>query len=69
MGFVVGMAPSLLEFQGFHGIGNSIGKIILVKETNLISNDRRMPRVLVEIDLSNVLLEKIEVRWDEGSFI
>lgn len=50
-------------------LGNSIGNFIIVEEATLMSNDRRMPRILAEFDMAERLLENIEVRLDEGNFI
>lgn len=50
-------------------LGNSIGNFIIVEEATLMSNDRRMPRILAEFDMAERLLENIEVRLDEGTFI
>ena len=38
------------NLKGFMGISNSMGCFILIEEDQLLSLDRNMPRMLVEID-------------------
>ena len=50
-------------------VANSIGHFILVEEAEtLVVADKRLPRVLVEVDISERILVEVEVIWNEGYF-
>ena len=51
------------NFKAFMEVANSI------EEETLMSMNRRVQRVLVGSYVTEGLMEEIEVRWDEGSFI
>ena len=42
-------------------LGNSIGNFILVEESTLTANDHKMPRIMVDVNTSEFLLEEVEV--------
>jgi hypothetical protein len=42
-------------------IGNSIGRFISVNEQALGSSDRKMGRILVEVDIHSGLLETLDI--------
>lgn len=51
------------NFEAFTTIGNAIGKFLHVDLKHLTGSDRRMGRILVEVDLNEGLPEQIEIAW------
>ena len=49
-------------------IGNIIGQFIMVEECTLTTHDRRMPKILVDMDITEGLLDFLDVQWEAGSF-
>jgi hypothetical protein len=50
-------------------ITNKLGKFVALDKDFLNLEDKRIARVLVELDLSKGLLEKMEIEWGLGVFI
>jgi hypothetical protein len=46
-------------------IGNLLGRFLKVDEVGLLSTDKRMVRVLVELDIHSGLLEMLDLEWRE----
>jgi hypothetical protein len=44
-------------------IGNLLGRFLKVDEAGLKSTDKRLARVLVEIDVTTGLMDSLEVEW------
>ena len=57
------------NFIGFITVAKAIGQFILIEEDFLIANDRRLPCMLVEVDISTVLPADLEFVWEGGSFL
>jgi hypothetical protein len=50
-------------------IGNTLGRFIGVDEQALGAPDRKLGRVLVEVDVHSSLLETLEIQWRDQLFI
>ena len=50
-------------------VANSIGRFVLTNEEQLLSSERKIPHMLVDMDVEKGLPEEVEVIWDGGSFI
>jgi hypothetical protein len=44
-------------------IGSALGRFIVVEDNLLGAQDRKISRVLVEVDIHNGLLETLEIQW------
>jgi hypothetical protein len=49
--------------KALEAIGNVLGRFIKVDEQSLNAPDRRMGKVLVELDIHSGLLESLEIDW------
>ena len=50
-------------------VTNKLGKFIALDKDFVFVEDKRMSRVLVELDLIEVLEVDIEINWQYGNFI
>jgi hypothetical protein len=53
----------LWNFKALEAIGNESGRFIKVNETALKVQDKRMAKVLVEVDIHAGLLESLKIEW------
>lgn len=51
------------------GIGNRLGRFLFVDESIFSSADKRVARILVEIDISQGLLEELTIVWREYTYV
>jgi hypothetical protein len=58
-----GLPLQMWNSKALEVVGNSIGRFIKVDETTLRSPDKRMAKVLVEVDVHVGLLEVLEIEW------
>jgi hypothetical protein len=58
-----GLPLNLWNLPVLKAIGNLLGRFLKVDETCLLSTDKRMARVLVELDLHAGLMDSIELEW------
>jgi len=58
-----GLPLHLWNSEAFKAIGNSLGKFITFDPVSLTGSSRKMGKVLVEMDLSARLPEKLEIDW------
>jgi len=47
----------------FRAIGNELGRFMFVENSVLKGGDRRMGKILVEMDVHNGLLEGLDIEW------
>lgn len=57
----------LWDREAFVAIGNELGHFLFVEENLIKQEDKRMGKLLVEIDVSNGLLETLDIDW-RGNF-
>jgi hypothetical protein len=55
--------------KDLEAIGNALGKFIRVDDGALQASDKRIGRVLVEIDIHAGLLETLEIVWMRIPFV
>ena len=48
---------------------NFIGKFIHIEDSHLMGFDRKVPHVLVEMEMENGLPKDLEVVWEGGTFM
>lgn len=58
-----GLSLHLWNVKALEAIGNALGKFIKVDEEALLAVDKKMCKVLVEIDIHAGLLESLEIVW------
>jgi hypothetical protein len=58
-----GLPLQLWNVKALEAIGNELGRFIKVDEIALQSQDKRMAKVLVEVDIHAGLLESLEIDW------
>ena len=63
-----GLPFPLWNHSILEGIGNTIGRFVAVEEDFMNSYDKKMARILVELDISKGLLAKIEILCRERLF-
>jgi hypothetical protein len=63
LGTTSGLPLQLWNAKALEAIGNVLGRFIKVDEVALHSQDKRMERVLVEVDIHAGLLESLEIDW------
>jgi hypothetical protein len=54
--------------EAFKEIGNAIGKFVYIDPQLLTGSDRRVGRLLVEVDIFGGLMEEIDIEWHGGRF-
>jgi hypothetical protein len=59
----------LWNLKSLEAVGNSIGRFLNIDETTLRSPDKRMAKVLVEVDVHAGLLEVLEIEWQGLLFV
>jgi hypothetical protein len=68
MGFTTRPALHLWNVKALEAIGNALGKFIKVDEVVLAASDKRIGRVLVEIDIHVGLSESLEIILERTPF-
>jgi hypothetical protein len=58
-----GLLLQLWNVKALEAISNESGRFIKVDETTLQSQDKRMAKVLVEVDIHAELLKSLEIEW------
>jgi hypothetical protein len=58
-----GLSLQLWNKKSLEAIGNMLGRFLKVDEAGFLSMDKRMARVLVELDIHVGLLEMLELEW------
>jgi hypothetical protein len=58
-----GLPLQLWNTKALEAIGNTLGHFIKVDEEAIQSLDKRMEKVLVEVDIHAGLLETLEIEW------
>jgi len=58
-----GLPMHLWNVKSLEAIGNVLGRFIKVYEHELLASDKRMCKVLVELDIHSGLLESLEIVW------
>ena len=57
------------NFKDFMEVGNSIGHFIMIEESSLLWLDWQMLNILIELDITEGLLDEVKIRWDGCSCI
>lgn len=50
-------------------LANVLEKFIFVDNNSLLSNDKRIAQVLIEIDSSSGLILEVDISWWDNSFV
>jgi hypothetical protein len=58
-----GLPLQLWNSKALEAIGNVLGHFIKIDEEALLSSDRRMEKILVEVDVHGGLLDILEIEW------
>jgi hypothetical protein len=51
------------NLKALEAVGNAIGHFLKIDDADLLSLDKRMAKVLVEVDIHEGLLEVLEIEW------
>jgi hypothetical protein len=49
--------------KAMEAVGNSIGNLLKIEEEDLHSTNKKMEKILVEIDIHGGLLDVLEIEW------
>jgi hypothetical protein len=63
VGVLSGVPLQLWNSKALEAIGNELGRFIKVDDQALKAPDKRLCKVLVEIDIHSGLLEMLEIEW------
>ena len=58
----------LWNLEAFTAIGNHLGRFLHVEHELLVGNDRRIAKLLVEIDITHGLLANLSIEWRGSIF-
>jgi hypothetical protein len=64
-----GLPLQLWNNKALEAIGNSLGHFIKLDEEALLSNDCRMTKILVEVDVHGGLLDNLDYRVAQNDYI
>jgi hypothetical protein len=63
-----GLPLNLWNKKALAAIGNALGRFIAMDESLLCASDRKLARVLVEVDIHSGLLETLDIQWRDQYF-
>jgi hypothetical protein len=63
VGYVAWMSVGLWSLEAFKEIGNALGKFLYTDPKVLSGSDRRVGKLLVEVDLFGGLPDEIDIGW------
>jgi hypothetical protein len=53
----------LWNMKAMEAVGNSLGRFLKIEECDLLSSNKKMAKILVEIDIHGGLSEVLEIEW------